>query len=202
MANGKRKRVSNILKKYSSKKAKPLSLPARYFEDKVNVLGAAVTVSNAGGVVPLDTIAAGVGRDDRVGNKVNFVGAECRFRITLNSAGAAEQHVRAMIVCDLQQLNSTTPTVAQILNSDIMSGEALAYKGRFKVLFDKQVILCKSGDTGAVWNWKVPMNIITEWNANTSGQVMRNGVSLLLISDQAANLPLVNYNIRMKFMDW
>lgn len=199
----KRKRVTSIFKKYSTKKAKSSYLPPmRYFEQKTKVFGAGTLVATTGNIIPLDLIAAGVGRDDRQGNKVTFNSFDCKFKITANAAGAASVLVRMMIVVDTQQVIATSPTLSQILESDVISGEGLDRRGRFKVLFDRTVICNLSGDNSKYVAKNVKCNVVTEWNNNTAGGNMKNGVTMLLLSDQAANTPTVAYNVRSNFTDW
>jgi len=201
---GKRKRVSNIVKKYQSKKAKPIPyVPKSWFEAKTHIIGAGVAPGGAGAVISLVNIDGGSGRDQRTGNRVTFNNIEMRATARSNAAGANQnQLIRMLIVKDLQTVNSTIPSVSQILQSDVRSGFSLNDRGRFQVMFDKSFQLSQTSQTSEFLYYKLPVTCTTEWVANTGPQHSKNAIFCLFISDLTTNGPSLDYNIRMNYMDW
>lgn len=202
---GKRKRVNTIFKKYTSKKARVTKaipyVPKTWFEAKTHIVGAGATCSTAGTVVSLVDIVGGSGRDQRTGNRVTFNSIEMRVQARVNTASSQDQLVRFCIVQDLQTVNSTIPSANQIVESNYLSGESLNNRGRFKVLFDKTFQLSEISKTSEFMYYNLPVNITTEWVANTGPQHSKNGIFCLFIGD-AATPGFLDYNFRMNYMDW
>lgn len=198
---GKRKRASAIFKKYTSKKAK-MSAPMRYFEQKSNIFGAGVATTTTGSVVRLVDLAAGTGRDERQGNKVTYNSMDIKYKWVANTGGASSQLCRVLIFCDLQQSLASTPTIANVLETDILSGLALDRRDRFKVLYDKTLYTTLTGENSRYIEASPKFNITSEWASAASTNIAKNGIYMILLSDSAASGPSISYNIRMNFTDW
>lgn len=201
---GKRKRASDIVKKYSKKpritKSVPY-VPKSWFEKKTHIVGAALAPSVTGSVVSLVDIVGGSGRDQRTGNRVSFNGIEIRVQAKVNHAGPFDQLARFVIVQDLQTVNSTIPSANQIIESNYLSGESLNNRGRFKVLFDKSFQLSRITQSSEFLYYNLPISVTTEWVANTGPQHSKNGIFCVFMGDVASGATL-DYNFRMNYMDW
>lgn len=201
---GKRKRASDIVKKYTKKprvtKSVPY-IPKSWFEKKTHIVGGGVGPTIAGSVISLVDIVGGSGRDQRTGNRVSFNSIEMRVQVKANAGGANDQLGRFVIVQDLQTVNSTIPSASQIVESNYLSGESLNNRGRFKVLFDKTFQLSKISKNSDFLYYELPISVTTEWVANTGPQHSKNGIFCLFIGDVATAMSM-DYNFRMNYMDW
>lgn len=102
------------------------------------------SIDTAGTITQLSAIAQGDDVNNRQGNDVQMDYLDINLIATNTNATGDEGFntiLRFLIVQDTQQ-NNITPTIAQVLSSvDVLSHLNPDNVGRFKVIFDKKVVL-------------------------------------------------------------
>lgn len=163
------------------------------------------TVASAGTLRLLNGMAQGDTASSREGNSIRMKSYYMKYQIA-NNATAVNTNTRVILVLD-KQSNGAQPLVTDILATNtVVSPRNLDNRKRFKILYDK----CHSLGTAG------PANINTEFyfknqqthvayyngsNLGTIADIATNALYLLTISDQATNLPAINYYFRLRFID-
>ena len=136
----------------------------------------------------------------RTGNSLLTKGLVCRFNGVANGSATATL-LRMLIIQDNQQIADTDPTIATLLESDVMSGLAIGALGRYKVLMDKTVCLDNVSKKQFTTTKFIRLNHHIRFNGSASTDIQKGGLYLVLLSDEAANTPTCVYNTRLSFYD-
>lgn len=163
---------------------------------------ASPTVSNTGSISSLTNIGQGDVISNRTGNSVLVRNLLIRLSLEQH-ASATFTFYRVMLVVDTQQIGDTSPTIADILeSSSTLSSLNTNEPGRFVVL--KNWFL--STDTGRgltqylEW-YSDNLMLHVKYNGTASSDIQRNGIYLVLLSDQATNTPTCFYNVKIGYHD-
>lgn len=151
-------------------------------------------------IYPLSQIAAGDAYNQRDGNSIKLESILLRLTAVLNTS-AEQTFIRAILFFDDEQ-RGTTPTASEVLES---SGDYLSpinhLNGlRFRVCRDKIINLRKTDNAQLVKMWCEPKRHI-RYSSGTNTDTKEGNVYLLLLSDQATNTPLVDFDSRLRFID-
>lgn len=162
-------------------------------------VGAAI--DNAGAVTHLTAVANGDTNSTRTGNSILAHNLEVNLSI-LKHASSVGGIVRIIIFVDKQQVADSSPTVATVLNSvDVLSHLHIDIQSRFRILHDELISL----DAAHVNVNRRFDNSLTGthiiYNGTASSDIQRNGVHLLLLSNEPTNTPTVNIITRFHFFD-
>lgn len=188
--------------------AKAALKTATYVKSLVNVeqklLDTAVdrSVSNTGHIDHVSAIAQGDGISNREGNSVKATLISMRLSGYIH-ASATNTQVRYMLVMDNQTVSDSTPAVDDILESvNTRSFLDIARLGRFTILVDGHIPLVASAANGAFYReHNIPLNNHIRFNGTASTDIQKNGLYFLTLSDQATNTPVVNTQIRLRYVD-
>lgn len=160
----------------------------------------AQNITNTGSVIPLTTIAQGDNYNNRQGNSILAKYLFGRMEFAKNSS-ATSTFIRLMFIQDTQQIGDTDPGIADILSSSsTISSLNQFQKGRFSVLRDTTIRLEPNQTTDVMKvNLKLPFHI--KFNGTSGSDIQKNGVYLVVLSNESTNYPVFSYNLRISFYD-
>lgn len=126
----------------------------------------------------------------------------------LSIKGAIEQNVltarsivRFVVVQDMQQVSDSAPTWGNIFeNVGMQDYLNLNTLGRFKILMD-QTFTVNAENPTKMFKKNFKLNTHVRYNGSASTDIQKNGIYVLARSADAANLPVVNWNARITFVD-
>ncbi|HAG6118910.1 TPA: hypothetical protein HFC92_005492 [Escherichia coli] len=169
-------------------------------EKKTHEVGAALGVSTTGNIIHLTGISIGDSANEREGNSIFMRSISARFNTTCNSS-ATSSFIRMILIEDLQQVADTGPTMASVLQSDVMSSLNSTTIGRYKVLYNKLYTVNNTDKKSIVWTkyWDIKHHV--RYNGSGVADIQKGGLYLLLLSSEATNTPTITYNIRLGYYD-
>ncbi len=171
-------------------------------EKKFNDTAFVTTVSSTASIFTIADLVQGLTAITRVGDQVRWVNMMYNMTIKMH-ASATETNLRLMLILD-RQPNNAVATVAQVLETSSVTGLREINTGkRFYVYHDKVFSMSSAGETALSEQYYRKINVKTEFNANagTVADISTNNIFFLLISDEATNVPSVNLQIRMRYID-
>lgn len=160
----------------------------------------ATTVLSTGTVYSLTAISNGDDAGTRTGNSILLRTLLNRIRFTKH-ASATTTVVRFILLWDTQQIGDTTPAPGDILQyADVDSPLNLASSGRFKVVVNKTVALSSQMP---IWHSERYLKLYKHirYNGSASTDIQKNGLYLLVVGDQATNLPTMDWYARVGYHD-
>jgi len=176
---------------------KNLAPEVKYIDAGLNVTNIPAT----GTVFPITTIATGDIEGTRTGNAVNVTAINLSGYFLRNSTDfAADSFYRIALVQDKEQVADTSPTAAQIFNNTGLPTEALPLLDsltRFNVLwlspvFDAWMMRLDSDNLAAstptqksFWSHSWKGNIKVQYNGNSSTDIQKNGLYVVILSSTA-----------------
>ncbi len=186
---------------------------AKYLKGLVNVerknhdsVGTNVARSSTIAIVNLTSIAQGDTTVTRDGSSCKIVSIDFRYFITQN-ASAANTLVRVMLVLDKQTnqaLYATTDLLADVSTSDsIVSLRNLDNQVRFSVLYDKVHAFSITGRGSSSHKFYKTCQYKIRFD-NAAAAITSNpglSLSLLVVSNEATNTPLMTHFLRLRFVD-
>lgn len=212
---------------------KTYSIPELKYIDNSD---AAAAIDESGTITLLNALSLGTGATQRVGMRITMRSLHLKYIVTgpvysvANGANAYNQHVRIMLVLDLQP-NGATLTLGDLIEDattgiGIVSSLYMANAARFKVLYDKRMMVTPNvvvpGSTtvqqsySAVINNTPSKSLYDEIYLKLSHEVQyadsNNGditdiktgaLFLIAISDNAtaAQQPLITSYVRVRYHD-
>lgn len=170
-------------------------------EKKKHDAGVSETPSTSGAVTSLASIAQGDTLVQRNGNSILAKYLGIRYTVNMN-ASATNTILRTILVKDLQQVSDTAPTLGDVLQ-DVTVNSFLDYKfpGRFSVLMDKTIQLSANGRNGHMEKINIPLNTHIKYNGTASTDIQKNGLYLMFVSNESANVPTISGASRLHYYD-
>ncbi len=181
----------------------------RKLERKVEVkmyditLTTIASVPAVGDIRSLAAVLQGDLVNNRDGNKIApfFLKVKIHWKCVV---AALSQIFRTIIFRDMQQIDSTTPTVGDVLvAADSMSLYHATNRKRFKILFDATWTGAQSASDGL--NFVANLNLKLSRRMGFSGAaattVNENGLYMISVHNDTANLPSVIFTSRLFYND-
>lgn len=161
------------------------------------------TVSTTENFQLLNGMTQGTSGITRTGQSIKIVSCFVRFYMTMNSAATTTQ-VRIFILKDSQP-NAAVPTAANLLqdSTNILSPLLIAFGRRFKIFYDRMIRL-DTNKLNQELKYYLRLRFHTEYgtgNTGTISDISKNSLYIMLVSDQAVNLPTVQFWARVRFID-
>ncbi len=187
---------------------------AKYLKSIVNVEFKHLTQSQTnlgvpdgvGAILQLTNIAQGDSTTTRDGSNIKIVSIGLEYTVAMH-ASATQSVVRVMFLHDRQTnqvLYSTADVLEDVTVIDSVTSPRNLHNGsRFQVLYDKRHVLSISGAqiVSGRFHKKVQIKLRYDANAGTIADLTQSSLSLLLISNEATNVPLFAGFIRLRFVD-
>lgn len=164
------------------------------------------STSTSGNVILFNEIGQGDTDQTRSGNSILMRSLSLRGYIKSN-ASATSTRVRLVIFIDKQQISDTAPAQGDILDGDQNSITANLNNntvGRFSILANKVYTINQFISGVAV---TVPFKFFfrlqkhARYNGTTGADIQKNGVYMLVVHDEATNVPTIGYTSRLTYTD-
>lgn len=161
------------------------------------------TTSSTGSVTWLSNVAQGTAGNQRTGNGFKAVASYMQFEGII-AAAATTTFLRYILFID-KETRGTTPLVTEVLaTSSQLAPLNMSNTRRFKILDDHLVAFDINGKQ--TWKRDKYINLSDHMKFDTSGGVAISNAEeghlfLLLISDQATNVPAYAFYHRLRFYD-
>lgn len=171
----------------------------------LDTVSTGIAVDSSGTLILLNGCAQGDDINTREGREIRIKSLRIKWKPAIN-ASATGTIVRCILFID-KQVNASAPSVTTILKNSGALNLAqmdLAYRKRFKILYDKYITMSNNSMEETVEDYFRKMNLVVEYNSSSAGTVadiVTNALYMLLISDQATNTPTVVYWNRVRFYD-
>lgn len=163
--------------------------------------GATVTPTSSGSITALSNIPQGDTMGSRHGNSVLAKSLTFKGLVTHNQS-ATNTLTTMYIIQDKQQVSDTAPAVADIFDVATYGPIGVLNAnnvGRFKILVKKKLI--QDGSRVISLDFFKKMNTHLRFNGTAGTDVQKGGLYLVLISNQTANPPSVQYLSRLGYYD-
>lgn len=155
----------------------------------------------------LNNLIQGTDYNQRVGRTIKMTKISIRGTTTINAASTANQYMRIMLVVS-KFPNTTAPTSATLFGSaagDVNCFLNLDYRKYYKILYDQRIFISPDYDSKMV-DIELPLGqgihtVYNGGNANTIADIMNNAVYLVAYSDQATNIPTLDWISRIRYLD-
>lgn len=168
---------------------------------KYDISTTSTAVNSSGTIIPLSGIAQGDGDSARTGNSILIRKMLLRMQFYQNAA-AANTTFKVLLFMDKQQIGDTAPAVTDVLDSaSTLSPLNSNTVGRFNVLGSWLFHTSTDRDTVVEKNFFKDLRTHIRYNGNLGTDIQKNGIYLLMISDQGTNIPTVYYNWRLSYHD-
>lgn len=139
----------------------------------------------------LTAIAQGDGIAQRTGQSILNNGFYINLAFTKH-ASATFSFIRVVLVQDRQQISDTAPTYSDVFESNSTYAKVNPNTmGRFKIWYDKRVLLSTQRDFKQINIYRKFKGIHTRYNGTASSDIQKNGFYLMLVSSEATNTPTV-----------
>lgn len=159
------------------------------------------TVNNAGSLTLLNAVAEGVTEGARVGSELTQKHIEMRFYI--NQAAAATQTICRAILLVYKAPGTVVPTVGDILESVFVYSYFETNKvSQFHVLWDKTFLMNSGHGTQefSIVKKKIPLRYQLERFATDGTTVETNAIYLLMLSNEAVNVPSLGGMVNLQYV--
>lgn len=157
-------------------------------------------VGTGGYVQTLNNIPIGDTNGDRTGNSLLAKYLFGRIHATRNTA-ATNTFIRVMIVQDTQQISDSAPAISDVLQTvNVLSPLNKNTFNRFKVLKDMTIRL-DDNQTSDNYKINIKLPFHCHYNGSLATDIQKNGLYVMYVSNEAANAPFIDHNLRFSFYD-
>lgn len=161
-----------------------------------SVLNLSNTVTSSGEIVALSGLTQGDTNNERDGNVI--YPTSVALRLNMISVSTVRTKCRVII---FKWLEGTTPSVSDILDTvDVVSFKSDGHRFESKILYDRTIVLDNILLQEKFIQKRIKLDGLIAYN-ETSSVPSKNGIYMLLMSDQGANFPTFSYETRLYFKD-
>jgi hypothetical protein len=191
---------------FGSQVARDLNSLRRFVNAEMHYLDTvqtAVNVSSTTTFVLLNGMQTGDTSMTRTGQSIKMDRTDFRFYLTGNIT-AVQVSCRLIIVIDKQANGAIFADTALLNAATTVSPYAVGGQMRFQVLYDQTFALSTAGPLNVCQCVTIPTNQHVEYNTGNAGTVAdinSNSLYLLMLSDQATNVPIIYAYLRLWFID-
>lgn len=155
----------------------------------------------AGVMIGLNSISGGGANDERDGTKVNFFNIDIRWQCVLHSSDVVTQ-CRVIVFRDSMQVASTVPLPAQLMSTTSpLSQVNVLNRNRFVVFYDRTMVVGTGMGRVKTGRFNKRVAFETHWSGATAGSHLKNGLYMLIITDESTNFPTFNWSSRLMYND-
>ena len=171
-------------------------------EEKFLDVSGSQTVSSTGSIVALSQIAQGSDYTNRVGDSIKLQRIEFRAKYIMNTASTGTI-LRVIIFRDLFQ-QGVDPTVTNVIGgTGALNPKNFLLRDRFSLLYDELCYMSNVGEDGGVIQFSMPHEGHVKY-IGTTAATASNGfgsIYMLLLSDEATNVPTFTWHSSIYFTD-
>ncbi len=171
-------------------------------EDKFITTGIASTaITDAGTVIELFAMAQGINFAQRIGIDIYCKWMVIRYHLVVNG-NAAGTSFRLIIVQDKQQVNSTDPPIATILET--LSPDTTinhVNRARFRVLYDSFMTVSTDGVPSIAHTQFIKLRFTQRYTSVDNTGIDKNGIYVVAIGNEATNDPVLAFFCAMHYND-
>lgn len=161
----------------------------------------ATTVPSTGVVTLLNGMAQNDSTSGRTGNSILMRNVFLRMVFTQNVLAGATQY-RIMLLLDKQQVGDTSPTMGDILETvNPLSPLATASVGRFTVMKNWVFTTDDTKSQTRVLELYKDFRLHTRYNGSANTDIQKNGLYLVMLSNEPTNAPRVDYTWKVGYHD-
>ncbi len=194
----KRKKTMGTAKK-ALKMVRKLKRETR-LELKTKTLNVTTLFNNSGLIQDIPRIAEGVGFSGRTGIQIRLIDLEFKAWFFRNAV-ANTTFVRFMVFVDRRQESDSKTGVTNVLElADPTSPINNLNRKRYRVLRDRFFVLIANRDA-SVMSMRIKLGFVQGYNGSATTDIEKNGVYLLILSNQATNQPTIHYSARLRYTD-
>lgn len=174
-------------------------------EKKVYTVDFVNTVGTSGSIQTLNNMAVGDTQNLRDGNSIKSKSVAITGNVRF-SGGATDTMVRMVLLWDNQQVADNAPSLTDIFGSVTPSQYAqlnIETLGRFSIIADKRIIMTATNQAASNKTFKfvVKLNRHVRFNGTASSDIQKNGLYLVVFSNEATNTPTVSYSSQYRYVD-
>lgn len=161
------------------------------------------TIDDAGTVQPLLELNDGPADGERTGLSVKWVDFKFRYVAKINATSQTDTQMRIILFCDKQQVSDSDTNVGNVLEGVTTYAPINNKLGlsRFRILYDRQISLNSVNRSTIIVNRNFKVSIKTRYNGIAFTDIQKNGIYLLLLSGETANLPTFVFNFSGHYID-
>lgn len=193
---------------YAKFRAPPRAFASRetkFYDDLGSMVGGALgQYSQAWSAYYVPGMVKGTGVNNRIGNQVYAKSLEMKILFARDSAGAAVQRVKWVVVKERDPVNAA-PIATEVFqfNNVFEAPRNLDYLRSYEFLGEGVCVLDSAANNAMQVNKTIPLNFVMKFsgNAGTVADVTENSIFILAWGDQAANKPTINGFYRLAFYD-
>lgn len=174
-------------------------------EKKVFTKDFSSTVGTSGHISGLNQMATGDSINTRDGNSIRcksiIVAGNCRW-----SGSGTDSQLRVLLIWDNQQENATDPGLASIFGSATPEQFALLNPntlGRYTIVADKRFSMRQSNQAAAnvMFKFSAKLNRHSRFSGTSASDITKNGLYIVIYSNEATNTPTVEYTTQFRYVD-
>lgn len=169
-------------------------------EKKFHDVATALTISTTASASNLNGIAQGDTQSNRDGISILQNNLQVKGTITKHSSSSSS-FVRVVVLRDNQQVGDTNVAWTNIFTGETMDSYLRTTTlGRYQIMMDRVIQL--TSDKPSVYIKKYfKLDKHARYNGTAATDIQKNGLYLLLLSDESTNLPTSNLCSRLAYYD-
>lgn len=149
----------------------------------------------------LSLIPIGDGQSNRQGHQVSIKSIGLKSFVYWDASAPASGIVSVFLIQDTQQQSDADPTFADIFSFPqttlgILNRETI---GRYKILYKKKIF--QDGQKVVPVETYKSTNINIRYNGVALGDLQKNGLYLVAVSESVVQLPRITYHLRLRYTD-
>lgn len=168
---------------------------------RIDYSALAATVTTAGHVVSVSGTAEGDGNEDRNGDMIKAKSLHFQYVLIKNGVPNQSQ-CRVCVVQDKQQISDSTISVTDIFEgNESLRMRNRSTMGRYRILYNKLHNLTSISEPSLTREVRIKLNTKIRYNGPLATDLQKNGIFLVLFSNEATNAVLFDWRTRLTFVD-
>lgn len=157
-------------------------------------------IDSTGLIQDVPRLADGTQQSARTGLDVRCKTLQLTSYIFRNAV-ATTTFCRLIVFVDKQQIADSKTSVADVLETvSVLAPRNQLTKKRFRFLRDKYFFLTSTFDA-RIFRMRIKLNFIQRYNGTATTDIEKNGIYILLLSNQATNKPSITYHATISYTD-
>jgi len=184
----------------------PYTRKARLYRPEVklnDIIGAVTSTTTTAGRVTISDIDEGTDYAQRLGDWITAIGLDFKVNIAHNPAQTTTpaSFVRLLVVQDLEQANNVLSSLSEVIQGDYLSAYNYKTTGRFKVYMDKLINLDSTSKKSTIVQKTFNLDFGIQYDGDIGTNMTKNGFYFFFIGSDSSNGPLMDWNLRFKYID-